>query len=215
MAEIGGTSTLRSEIEASPHHHAVIQQNVPFSPRGTTTFNITVPKDHPLITLSSMIGPSPDWFVGISGRSLLDSQGDWQSSLQIDLFPYDAGTEDGNTFSLSNPDTNPQGTITSIKGEAPFTDERMARLSFVLDTTNQPPGQVTGVTVTPGIGALTVSWNAVAGADGYKVQWRSGGQSFGSARQRVVGSSVTQVAISNLTPGVQHFRAGHRHQNRH
>ena len=204
MAETGGTSTLRSEIEASSHHHAVIQQGVSFGGTGTATFSITVPKDHPLITLTSMIGPSPDWFVGISGRSLLDSQDNWLSTVQIDLYPYDAGTEDGNTFSLSNPNTSPQGTITSIRGTAPFTNARMARLSFVLDTTGQPPGRVTGVSVTPRIGALTVSWNSVANADGYKVQWRSSGQTFGSARQRVVGSS-TQDTIRNLTPGTQYF----------
>ena len=205
MAEIGGTSTLRSEIEASSDAHAVIQQGVSFGGTGTATFNINVPKDHPLITLTSMIGPSPDWFVGINGLSLLDSQGDWLSTVQIDLYPYDAGTEDGNTFSLSNPDTNPQGTITSLRGTAPFTNEPMAMLSFVLDTTDQPPGRVTGVAVTPGINALTVSWNPVDDADGYKVQWRSDSQTFGSARERVVGASVTQDTIPNLTPGTQYF----------
>ena len=205
MAETGGTSTLRSEIEASSDAHTVIQRGVSFGGTGTATFNITVPKDHPLITLTSMIGPSPDWFVGISGRSLLDSQNDWLSTVQIDLYPYDAGTEDGDTFSLSNPNTNPQGTITSLRGTAPFTNARMARLSFVLDTTDQPPGRVTGVAVTPGIGALTVSWNAVDDADGYRVQWRSGGQTFSSSRERIVGGSVTQDTIPNLTPGVQYF----------
>ena len=205
MAEIGGTSTLRSEIEASPHHHAVIQRGVSFGGTGTATFNITVPEDHPLITLSSMIGPSPDWFVGITGRSLLDGQGNWRARVDINLYPYDAGTEDGETFSLNNPDTNPQGTITSLRGVAPFTNAHMATLSFVLDTTDQPPGRVTGVSVTPGIGTLAVSWNAVADADGYKVQWRSGGQAFGTARQRTVGSSVRAVTLSNLTPGVEHF----------
>ena len=205
MAEIGGTSTLRSEIEASPHHHAVIQQGVSGGGTGTATFNINVPKTHPLITLSSMIGPSPDWFVGISGRSLLDSQGNWKASDTISLYPYDAGTEEGDGFSLSNPATSPQGTITSLRGVDPFTNAHMATLSFVLDTSNQPPGRVTGVTVTPGINTLSVSWNAVTDANGYKVQWRSGGQSFGTARQRVVGSSVTRDTIPNLTPGVQYF----------
>ncbi len=202
MAEIGGTSTLRAEIQASPHHHAVIQQGVSFGGTGTATFSINVPEDHPLITLSSMIGPSPDWFVGISGRSLLDGQGNWQARVDINLYPYDAGTEDGDTFSLSNPNTNPQGTITRLRGVAPFTNAHMATLSFVLDTTSQPPGQVTGVSVTPGTGVLNVSWNSVAGADSYKVQWRSGGQNFGSARQRVVTGS--QVTIPNLIPGVQY-----------
>ena len=204
MAETGITSTLRSEIEASPHMHAVIQQGVPFGGTGTATFNIVVPEDHPRITLTSMIGPSPDWFVGINGLSLHDGQ-DWRPTVMVDLYPYDAGTEDGNTFSLSNPDTNPQGTITSLRGTAPFTSEPMAMLSFVLDTTGQPPGRVTGVAVTPGIGQLTVSWNPVDDADGYKVQWRSAGETFGTARERVVGGSVTQDTIPNLTPGTQYF----------
>ena len=205
MAETGATSTLRSEIEASTHVHAVIQQGVSFGGTGTATFNINVPEDHPLITLTSMIGPSPDWFVGISGRSLLDGQGEWRTSVMIPLYPYDAGTEDGDTFSLSNPDTNPQETITSLSGTEPFTDEPMAMLSFVLDTTDQPPGRVTGVAVTPGISALTVSWDAVDNADGYKVQWRSAGQTFGTARQRLVDGSATADTIPNLTPGTQYF----------
>ena len=205
MAEIGATGILRREIEASTHVHAVIQQGVSFGGTGTATFEIDVPDDHPLITLTSMIGPSPDWFVGISGLSLLDGQGDWRATVQVNLYPYDAGTEEGTEFALGNPATNPQGVITSIRNTGKFSDEPMARLSFVLDTTGQPPGQVTGVAVTPGIGALTVSWDPVADADGYKVQWRSAGQTFGAARERVAARSVTQDTIPNLTPGVLYF----------
>jgi len=204
MAETGAPGILRSEIEASSHVHAVIQHDASIGGTGTVTFDIEVSEDHPLITLTSMIGPSPDWFVGVSGRSLLDSQGDWLRTVRINLYPYDAGTENGNTFSLSNPDTNPQETITSLRGQDPFTDEPMAWLSFVLDTTNQPPRRVTGVSIRPGVGALTVSWNPVDDADGYKVQWWSAGQTFGSDRERVVGSSVTQVTIPDLTPGTEY-----------
>ena len=205
MAETGGTSTLRSEIEASAHVHSVIQRGVSFGGTGTAAFDLDVPDDHPLITLTSMIGPSPDWFVGINGLSLLDGQGNWRATVQVDLYPYDAGTEDGTEFTLSNSDTNPQENITSIRNTGKFSDEPMAMLSFVLDTTGQPPGRVTGVAVTAGIGQLTVSWDSVDDADGYKVQWRSAGQTFGSARERVVGGSVTQDTIPNLTPGTQYF----------
>ena len=205
MAETGGTRILRNEIEASPHVHAVIQQNVSFGGTGTATFDIDVPNDHPLITLTSMIGPSPDWFVGISGLSLLDGQGDWRATVQVNLYPYDAGTEDGDEFSLSNAATNPRGVITSIRNTGKFSDEPMARLSFVLDTTHQPPGRVTGLVVTPGIGELTVSWDPVNDADGYKMQWRSAGQTFGSTRERVVAVSATEDIIPNLTPGTQYF----------
>ena len=186
--------------------HAVIEQEVSFGGTGTARFDIEVPDDHPLITLTSMIGPSPDWFVGISGVSLLDGEGDWRRTVMLDLYPYDAGTEDGTRFSLNNPNTNPQETITSIRGTAPFSDEEpMARLSFVLDTTGRPPGRVTGVVVTPGISALTVAWDPVDEADGYKLQWISGDQTFGPARQRVVGASTTEDTIPNLMPAIEYF----------
>ena len=51
-----------------------------------------------------MIAPSPDWVVGVSGVSLRNAADDgWQPFLTVDLFPYDAGTEEGTKFSLVEP----------------------------------------------------------------------------------------------------------------
>ena len=208
MAELGATSTLRSEILASPHTHAVILQSVSGGGTGSATFDLEVPDTHPLVTLSSMIGPSPDWFVGISSRSLQDGQGEWRARLEIELFPYDAGTEEGEEFSLGNPATNPQGVITSIRNMGKFEGavEPMAYLTFVLDTSGRAPGRVTGVGVVPGVGELAVSWNVVSEADGYKVQWRSAGQTFGTTRERTVsGGSTTNDTIPNLTAGTRYY----------
>ena len=130
VAEVGSTPTFRSEVQASPHTRSVIEQGVSGGGTGSTTFTISATKTHPLVTLLSMIGPSPDWFVGVSGLSLLDGSGNWRQSFSVDLFPYDAGTEDGTEFSLSNPDTNPQGVITRIAGTGKFSNVRMARLTF-------------------------------------------------------------------------------------
>ena len=97
-----------------------------------------------------MIAPSPDWFVGVSGVSLLDAANEWRQSHVVDLFPYDAGTEDGTEFSLSNPDTNPQGVITSIRGTGKFSNVRMARLTFTRMTTPVPkPGVSLSVSPNP------------------------------------------------------------------
>ena len=41
-----------------------------------------------------------------------------------------------------------------------------------------PPEQVSGVIVTEGAGRLTVSWDVATDAGGYKVQWKSGAESF-------------------------------------
>ncbi len=65
------------------------------------------------------------------------------------------------------------------------------------------PAQVTGVTATPGVGTLDVSWTSVTGATGYKVQWKSGSQNYDSSRQTTVGA-VTKHTISSLTAGTQY-----------
>ena len=206
MAEAGSTGALRSEVEASPHAFAVIQRGVSFGGTGTATFDLEVPVDHPLITMTSMIGPSPDWFVGVSGHSLQDAQGEWLALSEVDLFPYDAGTEDGEEFSLRNPATVPRGVVTSLKGTGKFSNEPMADLTFVLQTVIDPPGRVTGVTVSPGVGELAVSWNPVSDADGYKVQWRSDVQTFTAARERsVADGAASSDTIGNLTAGGHYF----------
>ena len=136
VAELGSTGTFVSEVTAAGANASLVRETIGSSPTVTATFEIEVTSDHPLFTLLSMIGPSPDWFVGVSGLSLLDAQGQWLSEHAVDLFPYDAGTEDGEEFTLSNSATDPQGTIMSIRGTGKFSDEPMAMLSFELQRTS-------------------------------------------------------------------------------
>ena len=134
VAETGGTSAFKSEINASDHVGAIIEKGLGTGGTPEMSVDFETAEDHPLVTLITMIAPSPDWFVGVSGLSLLDARGRWLSRFEVDLFPYDAGTEDGNGFSLSNPATVPQENIASIRGVDPFTDEPMAKLVFVRQT---------------------------------------------------------------------------------
>ncbi len=136
VAEWGFVQKFKSEVAKAGTNASLVEQGIGSSPTVTATFDIEVASDRPLFTLLSMIGPSPDWFVGVSGLSLLDDQGQWLSERAVDLFPYDAGTENGDGFSLSNPATNPQGTIMSIKGTGKFSDEPMAMLAFELQGTS-------------------------------------------------------------------------------
>ena len=59
-----------------------------------TLSNVSVATGHPRVTLTTMIAPSHDWFVGVSGLALLDAAGRWLRSHEVDLYPWDAGTED-------------------------------------------------------------------------------------------------------------------------
>ncbi len=154
MAEVGGTSALKSEINASSNALAVIEKSLPSGGTPTATVDFTVTTAHPLVTLLSMIAPSPDWFVGVSGLSLRNDADDgWQPSLTVDLFPYDAGTEEGTEFSLSNAATSPQGTIASIKGTGKFSNEPIATLSFL---------RLTPLITSPSLFAVDENGTAVA-----------------------------------------------------
>ena len=160
MAETGDPLTLREEINAAePDASLTIDGTSHSSPTGTVTFsNIAMSTEHPRVTVVRRIKPSHDWFTGVSGLSLLDASGRWRREHSVDIFPWDAGTEQGNDFSSSPDDeTIPRGRITSISGAGPFTTDPIGRVSFILlkVTTertmaeNTPPGGDIGLPVTP------------------------------------------------------------------
>ena len=142
MAELSGTSTLANEVEAAEPDALSVTQGSSgnIGPEGSSTINpVTLTTDHPRLTLLTMIAPSPDWFVGVSGLSLLDAQADWLASRTVNLYPWDAGTEDGTEFSLSNPETSPQETITSLRGMGKFSNQPIATLTFTRQSVNTAP----------------------------------------------------------------------------
>lgn len=132
MAETGGTGTLSAEIQAEIPGNAlaVINGSGIRSPGSTTIQAITLREDFPLITLVTMIAPSPDWFVGVSGLSLRDADGDWIGELEVVLYPYDAGTDSGPDYTSANADTQPREPIHRLRGERPFSDEPIGTFTF-------------------------------------------------------------------------------------
>ena len=57
-----------------------------------------------------MLAPSPDWFTGLSNFDLYQNK-KWVGDAQVNLYVYDAGTEDGDVFSYNNPASLPQQNI--------------------------------------------------------------------------------------------------------
>ncbi|MCW5517282.1 spondin domain-containing protein [Muriicola sp. Z0-33] len=116
MAETGGTDELSAEIDAivnSGMASVTILGEGLLSGFSEITFQITVTNDFPLVTLVSMIAPSPDWFIAVENVSLLQN-GAFVENLTVDAIAYDSGTDDGTTFDSSNSDTDPAETITEI-----------------------------------------------------------------------------------------------------
>ena len=65
------------------------------------------------------------------------------------------------------------------------------------------PGMATGVTVTPGVGgtasSLTVIWDAVPGAPGYKVQWKSGMEEYDDLTDDDTNDDRTSEPVTGLS----------------
>lgn len=131
MAELGTVGTLRSEVVAArPHTSDVIEVGVGFGVTPSVSFEVEMSGKHALMTLATMIAPSPDWFAGVSGMPLLQSDGSWRDHGLVELFPYDAGTENGDGFSLNNDDTTPHQAIMSIRDMGKFLGGPIATLQF-------------------------------------------------------------------------------------
>ncbi len=180
MAEIGGTSALKSEItNAGSAASSTIERSGNIGVTAEVTVDITLSPTHPLVTLVTMIAPSPDWFVGVADLSLLDAQNKWLASHTINLFPYDAGTEDGTEFSLSNAATDPQGTITSIEGTGKFSNEPMATLTFTLQ---DAAPEITSATTFPvDEGTTTVTTLTAVDANDDPLTWTIPADAAGGA----------------------------------
>lgn len=121
MAETGGTATLTAEVEAQitagRAGEVVRSLTFPDSP-GSVDAEFTVTPDHPLLTLVTMVAPSPDWFAGVRGLDLRDGDG-WLPELTVDLYPWDAGTDSGTGYTSPDQDTQPAQPIAAITG-SPF-----------------------------------------------------------------------------------------------
>lgn len=142
MAETGRTVLLSSEIQTAidsgTAERLILGAGLPNTPGVLMTTPFSVSHSYPLLTLVTMVAPSPDWFVGIHGNSLLDDQGNWNPKLVIDLYPYDAGTDSGTQYTSANQDTDPQDPIADLTGVSPFSTASMGTFTVVRVTDAEP-----------------------------------------------------------------------------
>jgi hypothetical protein len=85
---------------------------------GSVTLSFQISSDFPLVTIVSMVAPSPDWFVGVTALNLTDN-GKWIEQREVELFVYDAGTDSGSDYTSPNQVTSPSENITKLM-ESPF-----------------------------------------------------------------------------------------------
>lgn len=116
MAERGQQATLLSEvapaIASGKAQWQLAGGGIGTSPGSVSlTFPQAMTRDYPLVTLVSMIAPSPDWFAGVDSLSLIED-GQWVSNKVVTLYGYDAGTDSGASYASPDLVTVPRGVIT-------------------------------------------------------------------------------------------------------
>ena len=116
MAERGQTVRLENEIGAAVAAGTAARSfrggAIDDTP-GSVTLDFEISRDHPLVTLVTMIAPSPDWFVGVSGLPLFEND-QWVEERRVDLMPWDAGTDSGSSFRSADLVTTPEQPISRI-----------------------------------------------------------------------------------------------------
>ena len=74
---------------------------------GRLAFELEANERWPLLTLATMLGPSPDWFVGTSGLALATADAGWTARVAVDLPLYDGGSKSDIVPVMGGPDIIP------------------------------------------------------------------------------------------------------------
>jgi len=69
--------------------------------RAAPAAEFSVDRTRHLMSFLTMLGPSPDWNVGLSGEDLCTKDCGWVQRLDTGLIPWDAGTDNGVTYEVN------------------------------------------------------------------------------------------------------------------
>ncbi|TKS70052.1 Spondin-1 F-spondin [Collichthys lucidus] len=94
--------------------------------RAAPSAEFSVDRTRHIMSFLTMLGPSPDWNVGLSAEDLCTKECGWVQRVVQDLIPWDAGTDSGVTYESPNKPTVPQDKIRPLTSldhpQSPFYD---------------------------------------------------------------------------------------------
>ncbi|XP_034827310.1 spondin-1-like isoform X2 [Maniola hyperantus] len=68
-----------------------------------------------LFTVAIAIHPSPDWFLGVTRFELCQEDSTWLKERELNLYPWDAGTDSGVSYESPNFETFPQDAVSRVQ----------------------------------------------------------------------------------------------------
>jgi len=212
IAERGSNVQFFNEVTTAINNGAAneaINGNALGSAEGQISIEgIETTEEFPLLTLSSMIAPSPDWMITAPNVNLLDTNGDWKQSITLDVYPYDAGTDSGTDYTSPDADTTPKANIANARGTMPFSSEKIGTMTIELQNvilgTNDITAQVSiSIFPNPFTDRITLEAKNVSliGIEIYNVL----GKKVREIKQNI--GDETTIDVSSLTSGVYLLKA--------
>ncbi|XP_076324156.1 spondin-1-like isoform X2 [Tachypleus tridentatus] len=126
LVELGSAKKLESELKTeSEKIRTIIKARGLRYPNlnGKTFAVFRVDKRHHLMSLLSKLSPSPDWLVGVSALELCLKNCSWVANKIMNLYPWDAGINDGLSYLSDSSPTLPQERIKRITSSDPSSPE--------------------------------------------------------------------------------------------
>ena len=116
MAETGGKSPLDTEIQnfisVGTGNILISGGGINSSP-GEVNLEFNIISSHSMVSVVSMLAPSPDWFIAVSKINLIENN-EWVANKTVTVDIYDSGTDSGVTFLSPDDPTIPKVAVFKI-----------------------------------------------------------------------------------------------------
>lgn len=208
VAELGDNTAFSNEVQTAINNGDAQQLYTnAFSPNNATstvTFEITVCNPYNYLTVVSMIAPSPDWFIAVNSFDITDIPlNSIDSPIVIDVFAYDAGTDDGINYDSSDSPNTPTD-ISMINGY-PFNGIKIGTLTIeykltLLSLEDQKINKEVKLFPNPSDGNIFISGDTLSEIDTVTV-YDILGSEVKSIKINTVENSIT-LNLSDLNKGI-------------
>lgn len=121
MAELGNNTALRAEVNTlitQGKAFRLLDGRAATASPGSLTDTIRLSQQYPVLTVVTMIAPSPDWFAALVVHDLYTGSG-WAATRRIPATFYDAGTDSGPDYTSPDQPTTPVGVVREVSSSAP------------------------------------------------------------------------------------------------
>ncbi len=178
LAELGNNAAIDWEVftainQGTAHSINIVPFNTPNNATASATIQqIAICTEFRYLTILSMVAPSPDWFIAANSVEIIDTNGQWIDFLELDVYAYDAGTDNGTDYDSPNSPNTPVG-ISLISG-FPLNGNKIGTLTFdfefeLLSTPNFEASKTLKIAPNPSKGHISINGDNVANLQSVKV----------------------------------------------